>query len=75
MLRGPAGKGWWMRNDSAAVGFEPSIQYVAGMARRSMQIVLSGVTPAVGQGARVRWKLARVKAADPARPAAEESPS
>ncbi len=75
MLRGPAGKGWWMRNDSAAVGFEPSIQYVDGMARRSMQIVLSGVTPAVGQGARVRWKLARVKAADPARPAAEESPS
>lgn len=63
MLRGPSDKGWWLRNDAADVALESSVQFVDGAPKRTLQVVLTGAVPTVGDGARVRWKLTRVKSA------------
>ena len=63
LLRGSSGRGWWFRNDAAQVALEPSVCFLGGLPRRTVQIVLRGD---VGQeGARVRWKLTPVEPPSP----------
>jgi uncharacterized heparinase superfamily protein len=68
LLRGPSDRGWWFRNDAAEVKLEDSVWFERGLPRRTSQIVLRGDATAEA-GARVRWKLAPVEAAEPAKPA------
>jgi uncharacterized heparinase superfamily protein len=63
LLRGPSGRGWWFRNDAQEVTLEPSAWFEKGMPRRSAQIVLRGHVSSTA-GARVRWKLTPVDAAE-----------
>ncbi len=63
LLRGPSDRGWWLRNDAAAVVVEPDLHVEGGVARRSLAVTM---TPAAtADGARLRWKLGPV---DPPRP-------
>jgi uncharacterized heparinase superfamily protein len=57
LLRGPSGRGWWLRNDAAEVSIEPSIHFEAGAPRKAAQVVLRGVARTDGL-TRVRWKIA-----------------
>jgi uncharacterized heparinase superfamily protein len=57
LLRGPSGRGWWLRNDAAEVSIEPSICFENGAAKKAAQIVLRGVARTDGV-TRVRWKIA-----------------
>ncbi len=57
LLKGPAGVGWWLRNDAPEVAVEPSAHFVGGELRRSSQIVLRGQARP-DKGGRLRWKLA-----------------
>jgi uncharacterized heparinase superfamily protein len=56
LLRGPSGRGWWLRCDANDVAVEPSAWFENGVLRRASQIALRGVarndTPT-----RVRWKV------------------
>jgi uncharacterized heparinase superfamily protein len=67
LLRGPANRGWWFRNDAPEVVLEPSIQFQNGLPRRSVQVVLRGLIDAGGP-TRVRWKLTPIDAAAPKPP-------
>jgi uncharacterized heparinase superfamily protein len=60
LLRGASNIGWWLRNDAAEVCIEPSVHFVDGHPRRSLQVVLRGRLRA-DRGGRVRWKLALVE--------------
>jgi uncharacterized heparinase superfamily protein len=60
LLRGASNRGWWFRNDAAAVTLEPSAWFERGLPRRTVQIVLRGEV-ASDVGARVRWKLTPVE--------------
>jgi uncharacterized heparinase superfamily protein len=57
LLRGPSGRGWWLRNDAAEVSIEPSICFENGAPRKAAQVVLRGVARTDGV-TRVRWKIA-----------------
>jgi uncharacterized heparinase superfamily protein len=57
LLRGPSGRGWWLRNDAAEVSVEPSLCFENGAPRKAAQIVLRGVARTDGP-TRVRWKIA-----------------
>ncbi len=73
LLRGPSDDGWWFRNDALRVLLEPSVCFLGGQPRRTVQIVLHAE---VGQeGARIRWKLAPVEPPAPrVRTPAERAP-
>jgi uncharacterized heparinase superfamily protein len=65
LIRGPSDRGWWLRNDAAAVALEPSTVCVAdGSARRTTQITLRGEIGPSTREHRVRWKLTPVDAGD-----------
>jgi uncharacterized heparinase superfamily protein len=68
LLRGASDRGWWFRNDAQEVTLEPSVWFERGLPRRTAQIVLRGQVSA-DAGARVRWKLTPVDAAEGAKPA------
>jgi len=57
LLRGPSGRGWWFRNDAFEVLLEPSLHFDDGAARKTAQIVLSGVAR-TDAPTRIRWKIA-----------------
>jgi uncharacterized heparinase superfamily protein len=57
LLRGPSGRGWWLRSDASEVVIEPSACFRGGIAYKADQIVLKGRLRA-NRGGRVRWKLA-----------------
>jgi uncharacterized heparinase superfamily protein len=57
LLRGPSGRGWWLRNDAAEVSIEPSVFFDNGAQRKAAQVVLRGVAR-TDAPTRVRWKLA-----------------
>lgn len=57
LLRGPSGRGWWLRNDAAEVAVEPSLVFEAGAPKKTAQVVLRGVARTDGL-TRIRWKLA-----------------
>ncbi|HEY3812097.1 MAG TPA: heparinase II/III family protein [Caulobacteraceae bacterium] len=57
LLRGPSGRGWWLRCDAHDVAVEPSAWFENGVLRRASQIALRGVARADTQ-TRVRWKIA-----------------
>jgi uncharacterized heparinase superfamily protein len=57
LIKGPAGVGWWLRNDAPEVEVEPSVHFEGGEPRRSSQIVLRGQARP-DKGGRIRWKLA-----------------
>ena len=57
LLRGPSGRGWWLRCDANDVAVEPSVWFENGVLRRASQIALRGVARA-DTPTRVRWKLA-----------------
>ncbi|HYF22650.1 MAG TPA: heparinase II/III family protein [Caulobacteraceae bacterium] len=57
LLRGPSGRGWWFRNDAFEVLLEPAVHFEDGSARKTAQIVLSGVAR-TDAPTRIRWKIA-----------------
>jgi uncharacterized heparinase superfamily protein len=57
LLRGPSGRGWWLRNDASEVSIEPSVCFENGAPRKAAQVVLRGVARTDGM-TRVRWKIA-----------------
>lgn len=60
LIKGPAGVGWWLRNDAPEVMVEPSVHFEGGESRRSSQIVLRGQARP-DKGGRIRWKLAQAE--------------
>ena len=57
LLRTPRGEGWRLRCKGAEVALEPSVYLAEGDARRSAQVVLTGVTG--GKETQVLWGLQR----------------
>ena len=61
LLRGPGGRGWWLRHDAPTVALEEGTVFEKGVARKTSVIVLRGGarrdTPV-----RVRWKLSPAEA-------------
>lgn len=56
LLRGPGGRGWWLRHDARDVALEAGWMFERGGARKSVLIVLRG-TARLDSPTRVRWKL------------------
>ena len=61
LLRGPGGRGWWLRHDAPGVTLHPGTVFEKGVARKTAAIVLTG-TAQPGQVTRVRWKLSPAEA-------------
>ncbi|ESQ75783.1 heparinase II/III family protein [Asticcacaulis sp. AC402] len=56
LLRGPGGRGWWLRHDARDVTLETGWVFERGAARKSVLIALRG-TARLETSTRVRWKL------------------
>ncbi|MEI9903233.1 MAG: heparinase II/III family protein [Asticcacaulis sp.] len=56
LLRGPGGRGWWLRHDAKEVVLENGTVFEKGAARKSTFIALRGVAR-LDSPTRVRWKL------------------
>ncbi len=61
LLRGPGGRGWWLRHDAPVVSLEEGTVFEKGVARRTSVIVLRG-TARREAAIRVRWKLSPAEA-------------
>ncbi len=56
LLRGPGGRGWWLRHDAREVVLETGTVFDKGVARKTTVVALRGIA-APDQPTRVRWKL------------------
>ena len=56
LLRGPGGRGWWLRHDASEVVLETGVVFEKDVARKTTVIALRGVA-VPDQPTRVRWKL------------------
>ncbi|CAM3330898.1 heparinase II/III family protein [Asticcacaulis taihuensis] len=56
LLRGPGGRGWWLRHDAADVALGEGTVFEKGAPRKTTLIVLSG-TARLDTPTRLRWKL------------------
>lgn len=61
LLRGPGGRGWWLRHDAKEVLIEPGLVFEKGMGRKTGQICLRGVGR-LDSPTRIRWKLSPAEA-------------
>ncbi|MGA9659423.1 MAG: heparinase II/III family protein [Asticcacaulis sp.] len=61
LLRGPGGRGWWLRHDAREVTLEAGTVYEKGMARKSTLIVLHDHAR-LDAPTRLRWKLSPTEA-------------
>lgn len=61
LLRGPGGRGWWLRHDAKEVTIEGGHVFEHGMMRKTALIVLKGVGR-LDAPTRVRWKLSPAEA-------------
>lgn len=62
LLRGPGGRGWWLRHDARDVTLEENgVVFEAGQARRTTVIALRG-SCRLDAATRVRWKLSPAEA-------------
>jgi uncharacterized heparinase superfamily protein len=56
LLRGPGGRGWWLRHDAQDVVLDEGTVFEKGAARKTTLIVLHG-TARLDTPTRLRWKL------------------
>lgn len=56
LLRGPGGRGWWLRHDASEVALESGAVFEKGTPRKTTVIALRGVAR-TDTPTRVRWKL------------------
>jgi uncharacterized heparinase superfamily protein len=56
LLRGPGGRGWWLRHDAADVALGEGTVFEKGAPRKTTLIVLNG-TARLDTPTRLRWKL------------------
>lgn len=56
LLRGPGGRGWWLRHDAADVALGEGTVFEKGSPRKTTLIVLNG-TARLDTPTRLRWKL------------------
>lgn len=61
LLRGPGGRGWWLRHDAREVAIEESAVFERGQPRKSSTLVLRGVVR-LDTPLRIRWKLSPAEA-------------
>lgn len=61
LLRGPGGRGWWLRHDAREVSIEDSSVFERGQPRKSTTLVLRG-TLRLATPLRIRWKLSPAEA-------------
>ncbi|MBW8881445.1 MAG: heparinase II/III family protein [Asticcacaulis sp.] len=61
LLRGPGGRGWWLRHDAKEVALETGVVFEKGGLRKSTVIALRGVCRMDSQ-TKVRWKLSPAEA-------------
>ena len=61
LLRGPGGRGWWLRHDAREVALEAGEMFERGAMRRTSLITLRGMAPRQTP-TRVRWKLSPAEA-------------
>jgi uncharacterized heparinase superfamily protein len=56
LLRGPGGRGWWLRHDAVEVSIEDAAVFEKGQPKKSISIALRGVCR-MDAPTRIRWKL------------------
>jgi uncharacterized heparinase superfamily protein len=56
LLRGPGGRGWWLRHDAQEVALEEGTVFEKGAPRKTTLIILHG-TARLDTPTRLRWKL------------------
>lgn len=56
LLRGPGGRGWWLRHDAREVAIDRANIFDKGELRKSSVIILRGICVCLEQN-RIRWKL------------------
>jgi uncharacterized heparinase superfamily protein len=56
LLRGPGGRGWWLRHDAKEVAIDRANIFEQGELRKSLVILLRGTCACALQN-RIRWKL------------------
>jgi len=61
LLRGPGGRGWWLRHDAQDVAISEGTVFEKGMARKTTLIVLHGAAR-LDTPTRLRWKLSPAEA-------------
>ncbi len=61
LLRGPGGRGWWLRHDAADVALEDGLVFDRGLARKTTLIALRGMGR-LDAPTRLRWKLSPAEA-------------
>ena len=61
LLRGPGGRGWWLRHDAKEVALESGVVFEKGSARKTTVIALRGVAR-MDMQTKVRWKLSPAEA-------------
>ncbi len=61
LLRGPGGRGWWLRHDARDVTFEIGTVFERGLPRKSTVVALGGLGR-LDTVTRVRWKLSPAEA-------------
>lgn len=61
LLRGPGGRGWWLRHDAKEVLLESGLVFERGLPRKTTVIALKGVGR-LDAATRVRWKLSPAEA-------------
>jgi len=61
LLRGPGGRGWWLRHDAREVILEAGAVFEKDQARKSTVIALKGVAR-LDTPTRIRWKLSPAEA-------------
>ncbi|MFT4074737.1 MAG: heparinase II/III family protein [Asticcacaulis sp.] len=61
LLRGPGGRGWWLRHDAPEVSLSEGVVFEKGMARKTTLVVLQG-TARLDTPTRLRWKLSPAEA-------------
>ncbi|MDV6331495.1 heparinase II/III family protein [Asticcacaulis sp. 201] len=61
LLRGPGGRGWWLRHDARDVSLDEGVVFEKGVARKTTLIALHGTARLDGQN-RLRWKLSPAEA-------------
>ncbi|HTM80096.1 heparinase II/III family protein [Asticcacaulis sp.] len=56
LLRGPGGRGWWLRHDAQDVALDEGTVFEKGVARKTTLVVLHGAAR-LDTPTRLRWKL------------------
>ena len=61
LLRGPGGRGWWLRHDARDVTLDEGMVFEKGVARKTTLITLHGAAR-LDTVTRLRWKLSPAEA-------------